>query len=170
MRSSRIKKDFCHLHEQASAAFETDSTPFAAVSVQLGGAAADWNRIESTLEGCFRKTTDTILKGDDFFVVFMQNTTLEAATQASTRLADKLLVANPSTRDQAGTKADGIFIEIAGPDAEQRIRLVMNPDADAPFGFNRAHDPDFRQQGKGYGSDIGTAQSEGQYRRVNLII
>jgi hypothetical protein len=69
--------------------FEKNKTPFVAVKIYIPGSMGRHTEVDEIVGKNFRSGKDVILKSKNHYAVLLQNTTLEAAQEATIRLGMK---------------------------------------------------------------------------------
>lgn len=105
MKLSSTNRQFTAHVDKAYNGFVKYGHPFSVVKVNIPKRIENRKHIENIVDNNFRGTRDVISKGNNSYSVLMQNTTIEAAIAASTRLAAKFhhldCSCNGATQDQA---------------------------------------------------------------------
>jgi hypothetical protein len=90
MDFSTPSKKFLSLSTAAYNKFENHQIPFAAVKIYISGSRSDRDEFDDLVRNNFRREKDVLLKSNNHYAVLMQNTSLEAAEEATNRLGLKL--------------------------------------------------------------------------------
>jgi len=100
--------------EKAYNIFVRDGRPFSVLKLNIPKQIIDKKEINDVIYKNFRGTRDLVSKGNDTFSILMQNTTIEAAMKASTRLAAKLYQLNYSRKEPTDNQILHAPLDIMG--------------------------------------------------------
>ncbi|UCF90340.1 MAG: hypothetical protein JSW39_18855 [Desulfobacterales bacterium] len=90
MDFSNAHAQFVSRARQAYENFVKHKIPFAAVKISVSGLCPDEEKLAKIIQHNFRTAKDVVVKNDKAYAVLMENTTIEAAEKASSRLKTKL--------------------------------------------------------------------------------
>lgn len=114
MKQSGINRHFTAHVEKAYNSFVKHARPFSVVKINIPKQIENRKHIENIVDSNFRGTRDVISKGSNSYSVLMQNTTIEAAITASTRLVAKFYNQDYSCNGLCQNQALNAQVDIMG--------------------------------------------------------
>jgi len=151
--------------------FERRSIPFAAVKLNIS--MQNWNeqQCDQIVEDNFRSEKDVIYKKSDAYVIFMHDTTLEAAESATQRLKSRLGQLNSSGGRFENMNAIEASAYILGPGKGTRGMLIRFLDLSSQLHHSPQFDimqPSFREYMKWL--NVSESNTDEFATRINITI